>query len=103
MILEGLDLFYVSTFSSVHKLLVQAYILTIVNTDFRSLFLSLSLRSLLFTLFGNTQEAEILLPLLFFLNYFFLLFTASVQPRKPEPTLDPGVLQDVPKKSSILL
>ena len=36
------------------QFLVQAYILTIVNTDFRSFSL---LRSLLFTHFGDTQEA----------------------------------------------
>ena len=39
--------------------LVQLFAMTIVNTDFRS---SLFLRSLLFTHFCDTQEAEILFP-----------------------------------------
>ena len=52
---------------------------------------------------GDTQEAEILSPTIFWQNwkekikinlfkiYTFLLFTASVRSRKPEPTLVPGV------------
>ena len=86
-----------------------AYVLTIVNNDFRSsLFLSLFLLcSLLFTHFRDTQEAEILFGLIFWHNkkkykksFFFIfifftkknIFTASVWSRNPGPTLDPGVL-----------
>ena len=53
-----------------HTIFFQAYVLTIVNTDFcsSSFLLSFFLRSLLLTPFGDTQEAEILFHLIFWHN-----------------------------------
>ena len=66
--------------------------------------LTLSLRSLLLTHFRETIKAEILFPLIFLYNkkeyqfkkkIFLGVFSAFYHQHKPEPTLVPGVLQNV--------